>query len=79
VRNSFPTQTLADLYDPNGMPKTLLDAHRKLDEAVEACYGTRKFKNDLERLGYLFELHRNYTEPLIKLEQTETKRSKRRK
>jgi hypothetical protein len=79
VRNNFPTQTLADLYDPNGMPKTLLDAHRKLDEAVEACYGNRKFKNDLERLAYLFELHRNYTEPLIKIEQAETKRSKRRK
>lgn len=46
------------------MPKELLDAHRANDEAVDACYGKRSFKSELERLEFLFELHRRYTEPL---------------
>ncbi len=32
--------TLADLYDPNTMPKKLLDTHRDLDSAVDACWLT---------------------------------------
>ncbi|MDO8521752.1 MAG: hypothetical protein Q7S08_00500 [bacterium] len=39
ARKQFPDATLADLYDPNTMPKVLLDAHHKLDRAVDACYG----------------------------------------
>ncbi|MGI8884709.1 MAG: type IIL restriction-modification enzyme MmeI [Pyrinomonadaceae bacterium] len=38
--------TLADLYDPLTMPKDLLDAHRANDEAVDACYGKHRFKNE---------------------------------
>ena len=34
------------------------------DEAVDACYGKRSFKSELERLEFLFELYRRYTEPL---------------
>ncbi len=33
ARAKFPTQTLADLYDPLAMPKDLRDAHRALDRA----------------------------------------------
>ena len=68
ARLKFPGSTLADLYDPLTMPKELLDAHRANDEAVDACYGKRRFKNELERLEFLFDLYRKYTEPLVAAE-----------
>jgi hypothetical protein len=64
ARAKFPGATLADLYDPLTMPKELLDAHRANDEAVDAAYGKRSFKSELERLEFLFDLYRKYTEPL---------------
>lgn len=64
ARAKFPEATLADLYDPLTMPKELLDAHRANDEAVDAAYGKRRFTTELERLEFLFELYRKYTEPL---------------
>ena len=60
ARKQFPGSTLADLYDPNTMPKILLDAHHKLDRAVDACYRERGFKLEPERLEFLFELYKKY-------------------
>ena len=60
VRESFADTSLADLYDPFLMPKTLLDAHKKLDRAVERCYQSKAFKTDLERLQFLFALYDKY-------------------
>ncbi len=77
ARLKFPDATLADLYDPLTMPKELLDAHRANDEAVDACYGPKRFKNELERLEFLFDLYRQYTEPLSVVEAKEIKKSKR--
>ena len=54
ARALYPDSTLADLYDPNAMPDELVDAHRKLDAAVEKTYG-RKFADDAERVAFLFE------------------------
>lgn len=65
LRAEFPDASLADLYDPNAMPKELLDAHKTLDAAVDSCYRSIGFKTDLERLTYLFELYRKYAEPLV--------------
>ena len=79
ARLQFPDATLADLYDPNTMPKALLDAHRALDAAVDACYGKASFKTDLERLKFLFALYRQYTEPLAEVARIEEKRAKRKK
>jgi hypothetical protein len=76
ARAQFPEATLADLYDPDAMPPELLRAHRELDNAVEACYG-RKFKTDLERLEFLFDLYRQYTDPLMQLAEKEIRRAKR--
>lgn len=64
-RAKFPESTLADLYDPISMPKMLVDAHRELDTAVDACYRSKAFTSELERLEFLFELYKKYTEPLI--------------
>lgn len=77
TRAQFPEETLADLYDLNTMPKELLDAHRALDASVEACYGSRRFKSDLERLELLFALYRQYTDPLTQLAEKETHKAKR--
>ncbi len=77
ARLKFPGATLADLYDPLTMPKQLLDAHRANDEAVDACYGKTRFANELERLEFLFDLYRKYTEPLAVIEEKETRKLKR--
>lgn len=77
ARAKFPDSTLADLYDPLTMPKELLDAHSANDEAVDAAYGKRRFKNELERLEYLFDLYRQYTEPLRVIEEKSSRKRKK--
>lgn len=77
AREKFPDSTLADLYDPATMPKVLVDAHRKLDEAVDSCYRPQAFNSELERLEFLFTLYRKYTEPLMLMAEKKTKRSRK--
>ncbi|MBR2513194.1 MAG: class I SAM-dependent DNA methyltransferase [Halomonas sp.] len=55
TRELYPTSTMADLYDPDKMPDDLREAHRELDEAVERTYRSTPFRNDNERLEYLFK------------------------
>lgn len=66
VRKEYPNATLADLYDPNTMPKKLLDAHKALDRAVDACYGNKKFTSEPERLQFLFERYQELVDLLKK-------------
>jgi hypothetical protein len=54
-REKHPEKTMAQLYDPNKMPKGLRQAHKDLDEAVERCYRLQPFDNDTQRLEYLFK------------------------
>jgi hypothetical protein len=54
ARAEYPASTLADLYHPLTMPASLRKAHQKLDAAVDACYRKQKFKDDGERLAFLF-------------------------
>ena len=61
ARAQFSDATLADLYDPLTMPPALVKAHQKLDAAVDAAYGKKSFKNDAERVAFLFELYQKYT------------------
>lgn len=56
-REKHPEKTIADLNDPELMPKGLLQAHQDLDAAVERCYRDKPFADDEERLEYLFELY----------------------
>jgi len=71
--------SLADLYDPLTMPPALLKAHQKLDAAVDAAYalcgGKKSWKNDAERVAFLFELYQKYTSLLP----AATKKTKNRK
>nr|WP_206673334.1 DNA methyltransferase [Tepidiphilus baoligensis] len=57
ARAQFPGASLADLYDPVAMPPALVKAHQKLDAAVDAAYGRKHFKNDAERVAFLFALY----------------------
>ncbi|WP_374312860.1 class I SAM-dependent DNA methyltransferase [Dongia sp.] len=52
----FPT-TIGDLYDPDGMPTDLREAHDRNDEVLERIFIGRRFRNDTERLEKLFELY----------------------
>ncbi|MBY8338404.1 lactate dehydrogenase [Alteriqipengyuania sp. NZ-12B] len=56
----FPA-TIADLYDPEAMPKDLRRAHEENDEVLERIYIGRRFRNDTERLEKLFELYTKMT------------------
>ncbi|MDS4070803.1 MAG: class I SAM-dependent DNA methyltransferase, partial [Candidatus Competibacter sp.] len=61
ARARFPSATLADLYDPLTMPPELLQAHRRLDRAVDAAYGKTAFASEAERVAFLFERYRQLT------------------
>jgi len=61
ARARYPKSSLADLYDPLTMPPELIKAHQVLDRAVDAAYGKRSFASDAERVSFLFELYRKYT------------------
>lgn len=54
-RAKYPDKTMAYLYNPSTMPKSLLQAHQELDKAIEQCYRLQPFTSDTERLEYLFK------------------------
>jgi hypothetical protein len=60
-RAKHPSKTMAQLYNPSTMPKGLLQAHQELDIAIEQCYRLQPFKNDTERLEYLFKMYEEMT------------------
>jgi len=62
-RELYSEKTMAQLYDPDKMPKGLRQAHLEMDLAVEQCYRSQPFKTDEERLEYLFNL---YEEMILK-------------
>ncbi len=68
-------KTMAQLYNPTTMPKGLLKAHQELDTAIEQCYRLQPFKNDTERLEYLFKQY----EEMIKKDTLFAKQKKTRK
>ena len=53
--------TLAQLYDATAMPANLVQAHARLDTAVDAAYGYRGKKTDLARAAMLFERYDTLT------------------
>jgi len=62
IRSKYSEKTLAELYDPDKMPEDLIDAHNDNDLIVESCYRETKFKNNSERLEYLFNLYEKMIE-----------------
>jgi hypothetical protein len=64
ARTNHPDQTLADLYNPLGMPPDLLKAHEQLDRVVLAAYGLKPSATDAEVLSTLFTRYEELTAPL---------------
>lgn len=57
VREKYSERTMAELYDPDKMPKELLEAHHSLDAVIESCYYKKPFENDEQRLKHLFRMY----------------------
>ena len=55
--NSLFEKTILDLYDPEKMPKGLLNLHQEIDIIVEKCYQSKPFLNDEEKLKCLFNMY----------------------
>jgi hypothetical protein len=57
ARAKFPASSLADLYDPAGMPLALAQAHNHLDGVVDKLFAPKRrkqFEGTSERQKYLF-------------------------
>jgi len=65
-RQKHSQLTMAEMYDPDKMPKELLEAHIMNDKAIERCYRIKHFEDDRERLEHLFKQY----EKMIQEEQT---------
>jgi type II restriction/modification system DNA methylase subunit YeeA len=65
VRERYPKSSLADLYDPLTIPADLVKAHQDLDKFVDTCYRTQPFDTEMHRIEFLFDLYRQYTQPLF--------------
>lgn len=75
ARDAFPDATLADLYDPVGMPPALARAHAALDRAVDKCYRAQPFGSERQRFEFLFALYERCIAPLAP-ETTQKSRAK---
>jgi hypothetical protein len=62
ARAKYPDSGLADLYNPLTMPKELVKAHNELDKAVDLSYRKAAFKDERERIEFLFNLYQEYLE-----------------
>lgn len=65
-------KTLAELYDPDKMPKDLKQAHENLDDAVDKLYRPQGFKTTEERLAHLLSRY----EKLVEAEKTSKPKEK---
>lgn len=76
AREQHSDKTLAQLYDTEGMPDELREAHQFLDAAVDQLYRKRPLQSDGERLELLFDMYeaaatRGNAEPGAEIETTD--------
>ncbi len=57
VREYHCEKTLAELYDPEAMPRNLREAHEANDALVDSLYSKKAYESDEARLSDLFELY----------------------
>lgn len=76
-REKYSGKTLAQLYDPDKMPKGLKEAHHQLDLAIERCYRLKPFESDTERLEYLFKEYEKMINKNTLLEKPKRTRKKK--
>ncbi len=65
VRERYSKSSLSDLYDPLTMPADLVRAHQDLDKFVDTCYRPQPFDTEMQRIEFLFDLYKQYTQPLF--------------
>jgi hypothetical protein len=65
VRDLYPEDSLADLYNPNTMPAPLYKAHNELDKVVDLAYRPQPFLSEANRMEFLFGLYEKYTADLF--------------
>lgn len=57
AREKYSDRTISELYDPNKMPKSILQCHSNIDDVFESTYKTNGFNSDEEKIEYLFNLY----------------------
>ena len=57
IRELHYDMELGSMYNPESMPGDLLEAHQKLDLAVEQAYRKEPFEDDEERSAFLLDLY----------------------
>lgn len=65
ARALFPSNSLADLYDPNSMPSALRKAHDTLDRSVMKAFDMKPSLSDPEILAALFIKYEEATKGII--------------
>ncbi|MDW3115304.1 DNA methyltransferase [Vibrio sp. 1727] len=55
AREDYPELSLAELYDPDKMPSSLVKAHEANDRLVSSIYSSKEFTNDESKLKILLE------------------------
>lgn len=78
ARATWPTSSLADLYDPDTMPSNLRKAHAALDAAVDRLYRKKPFDSDRDRVEHLFGLYEKLVNPIEAAAEKQNKRVTRR-
>lgn len=61
IREYHCEQTLAELYDPDQMPKDLRAAHAEVDALVDTIYSKKPYETDEQRLSDLFAMYERMT------------------
>ena len=64
ARASHPEATLADLYNPDSMPRDLRRAHARLDWAVDCLYQRGGFRSERDRIEHLLSRYEGMQAPL---------------
>lgn len=60
IRDEYKNESLEVLYGEY-MPNSLQKAHIELDKAIDKAYSSKKFKDDNDRMKFLFNLYLEYT------------------
>ena len=61
ARAGHPGSSLADLYNPDSMPKDLKKAHEELDKVMDSIFSDKPFESEEERQKALLESYRKMT------------------
>ena len=77
VREYHCDSTLAELYDPEKMPRNLKEAHGVVDGLVDKLYSKRVFEDDEARLSTLFAMYEEAIAAEKEAEENKPKRTRR--